>query len=366
MSRVIRSLMLCGTLAGVTVDAVAETPRRSIRQTSATLLEPEFAPRFDDDADEPSFEQQPFPRSGRFRDDQDDYSTEAPNWELPLDSRDNDLESPLGESPSDIFFNCDEQSFEWQVLPPGLMYQSYLAGPKEPRFNTLWLRDRNGKLNWETSMGGRIGILRYGTRGVIFPQGWQLDMEGASQTRVLPQQQSDLEAVDFRFGILSTWRRGAWAVKAGYYHISSHLGDEFLLTHPGYPRLNYVRDSLVTGVSYDVLLQGRPDVRVYGEVAYAAGHEGGALPLEFQFGSEYSPFLFNGLRGMPFAAVNWHVREDHNWTTGRNVVAGWQWRGEDTNHRYRIGLQYYNGPSLQFAFSGQTETVFGWGMWFDY
>lgn len=265
-------------------------------------------------------------------------------------------------------WEAEKGSSEWdfQLFPAGLMYHSYLAGPKEPRFNAVWLRDRNGKLNWETQLGGRWGVLRFGDLTAVNPNGWQLDIEGGAQARVLPNVESDLEAVDFRIGVVVTNRFGLWASKTGYYHLSSHLGDEFLIKNPGFQRLNYVRDALVFGLSRDVLWKGRPDFRLYAETAYAVNHEVGK-PWEFQTGVEYSPLLFNGLRGSPFWAVNGSFREDRSWdAAGININAGWQWRSPATNQRFRVGLQYYSGDSLQWSFPGQKESMFGAGLWFDY
>lgn len=259
-----------------------------------------------------------------------------------------------------------ERRVGWQYMPTGLMYHSYLAGMKEPRFNTTWLRDQNGKLNWENQLGGRVGVVRYGEYGAINPNGWQFDIEGGSQVRLLPDQNTDVEAVDFRVGFLLTRRKGLWSGKAGYYHVSSHLGDEFLIAHPGFNRLNYVRDSIIFGVARDLTIGGRPDMRVYGEYANALNAEIGQ-PSEFQFGLEYSPLVFNGWRGSPFWAINGSFREDRNWDAkSMNMVAGWQWRSEATNQRFRIGGQLYDGDSPQYSFPGKKETMYGWGMWFDY
>src|SRR5712691_3151622 len=49
----------------------------------------------------------------------------------------------------------------FQILPTGLMYRSYLAGEKEPRFQSVWLNETGRGLVWETQMGGRVGLLRY-------------------------------------------------------------------------------------------------------------------------------------------------------------------------------------------------------------
>ena len=252
-------------------------------------------------------------------------------------------------------------AWECQLLPAGLLYQSYLAGEKEPRISSANLYESDRGMVWDVTLGGRVGLWRYGTRDPLHPQGIQFDIEGAAMVRLDPEHNTDVEATDFRFGFLVTWRRGPLATKTGYYHISSHLGDEFLLSNPGFKRLNYVRDSAIAGISYDVT----PEVRVYSEIGYAIGHEGGALPLEFQYGAEYSPTTTSWWGG-PFAAVNGHTREERNWASSINFVGGWQWRGDQTQHRFRVGMQYYQGPALQYSFVGRDETLLGGGLWFDY
>jgi uncharacterized protein DUF1207 len=266
------------------------------------------------------------------------------------------------QEPGDVVNVQDEEdAYEWQVMPVGLMYKAYLAGEKESRMSSVWLSSpgRHG-LVWENTLGGHVGLLRYGNRDAINPEGWQLDLEGAAMPRVDTGNNDDLEAVDFRAGFLSTWRKGPNAYKAGYYHLSSHAGDEFLLRVPTYHRLNYVRDSLIVGWTR-FLTQ---NAQAYGEFAYAFNAEDGAQPIELQYGLQYSPMVF-GLRGAPFAAINGHTRQDFGWVTSVNITAGWQWRGY-SNHLWRFGMQYYKGPALQWEFAGQRETLTGAGMWMDY
>ena len=250
---------------------------------------------------------------------------------------------------------------EWQLMPVGLMYKAYLAGEKESRISSVWFSSpgRQGVV-WENTLGGHVGLLRYGTTNSIKPEGWQLDLEGAAMPRIDMGHSDDLEACDFRAGLLITRRKENNAFKFGYYHLSSHLGDEYLLRNPGYNRLNYVRDSLIIGWTHHL----SDNAQIYAEVADAMNHECGAKPLEFQYGIQYSPLAF-GLIGAPFAAINGHTRQDFGFVTSVNAMAGWQWRGA-SNHTYRVGMQYYTGPALQWEFAGQKETLTGAGMWMDY
>ncbi len=141
------------------------------------------------------------------------------------------------------------ESWDWWLLPEGLLYKSYIAGEKEPRFSTAFLAEKGGDILWDTVLGGRVGVVRYGTERGIQPEGVQLDLEGGAFVRLLPQDERDVNAVDFRFGVPLTYREGPFQAKFGYYHISSHLGDEYLLKNPGIDRINYVRDALVLGIA---------------------------------------------------------------------------------------------------------------------
>ena len=258
---------------------------------------------------------------------------------------------------------ADRDAWTLQVMPLGLMYGSYLAGAKEPRFASYWSTDKELGQIWDTTLGGRLGLLRYGTPGAVRPEGWQVDLEGGVQTRLDPNADSSpLLSADFRVGVPVTWAQDRWQFKTGYYHISAHLGDEYLLMNPGARRINYVRDALLLGVGYFWTER----LRLYGETAYAVSADDGAEPWEFQFGAEWTPAHNTGLRGAPFAAVNGHLREEVNFGGNLVVQAGWAWRQSPRGSLFRIGLEYFNGMSDQYEYFDRSEQRFGWGFWADF
>ncbi|MDZ4685456.1 MAG: hypothetical protein SH850_10370, partial [Planctomycetaceae bacterium] len=106
-----------------------------------------------------------------------------------------------------------DDPWRWQLLPDGLMYKSYVAGEREPRLSTAFLQESGGAMLWDSALGGRVGIVRYGTDRSIEPYGWQLDVEGAAFVRLLPGEDRDVQAVDFRAGVPLTYRDGQWQYK---------------------------------------------------------------------------------------------------------------------------------------------------------
>lgn len=254
-----------------------------------------------------------------------------------------------------------DEPWTWQIVPSGLMYKSYLAGGREPRFASQWVRMRNERWMLDATLGGRVGILRYGTNNALWPQGWQLDFEGAAFPRIDLDNDRDMVSADYRFGIPLTTRRGCWEAKLAYYHLSSHLGDEFMVRHPGYPRINYVRDAAVLGMAIYL----SPNLRLYSEADWAFNTDGGAKPWEFQFGVDFSPAEPTGGWGAPFFAINAHLREANDFGGNMTVQSGWQWRG-CTGHLCRVGMQYFNGMSDQTQFYNTFEEQIGIGLWYDF
>ncbi|WP_218932158.1 DUF1207 domain-containing protein [Adhaeretor mobilis] len=256
---------------------------------------------------------------------------------------------------------CCGHDYAWRLLPQGVIYRSYLAGAKESRFRSVWNNQKADGDNWDISLGGRATIVRYGTSGNVRPEGFELGIEGAGLTRLDPDEDHDVAATDYRFGIPLTWGDSHQQFKVAYYHLSSHVGDEFILKNPTFDRLNYSRDVIVIGYS----VYPREKVRLYGEAGYAF-RDDVAEPWEFQFGIDYAPVSATGFRGAPFAAVNGHLREEVDFGGNFVVQAGWAWRRSPASGMFRLGMEYYNGKDDQFSFFDNSVQKTGFGVWYDY
>jgi hypothetical protein len=189
----------------------------------------------------------------------------------------------------------------------------------------------------------------------------RISIEGAGLPRLDIQEDSDLVSADFRFGIPIVYGTETFQAKVAYYHLSSHLGDEYLLKHPDFPRLNYSRDVLVNGYSWYAL----PDLRLYTEASWAFTSDV-SEPWEFLFGVDYSPAGPTGIHGAPFAVVAGHLRQEVDFGGNLVVQAGWAWRGSPGDGLLRMGFEYFNGKSDQFSFFNESESRSGIGIWYDF
>jgi hypothetical protein len=149
----------------------------------------------------------------------------------------------------------------------------------------------------------------------------------------------------------------------GYAHISSHLGDEYAISHPGSlaQRINYVRDAIEFGSSYYIV----PACRLYGEIDWAFHRSGGAEPLNLEFGTEVSRPGPTGGSFVPFVAINARSREEHDFGGDIALQAGWL-RRNILGQTLRLGGHYYNGKSSQSQFFTNSEEQVGLGIWYDF
>jgi hypothetical protein len=253
------------------------------------------------------------------------------------------------------------QAYAWHLVPGDVLFQSFVAGTHQPRMAAEMVNDHRQGVLLDVALGSRVSIVRYGTVGPD-AEGWELQVYGAALTRLSMERQSDVEATDYVFGVPIVYRKGGTAVRFGYDHVSSHIGDEFMLKNPDWQRINYVRDALAFAVVREVL----PAVQVYGESSWAFHPDGGAGRWHFQFGSEYQPYVPPGWHGAPVVAVNTLLRQEFDFRGNFTAVAGWQWRGEQIDNLLRLGLIYYTGKSRQFSFYDKNETLTGAGIWYDF
>jgi hypothetical protein len=275
--------------------------------------------------------------------------------------------------------NVRAERWTWQILPDGFIYHNYLAATQN-RLGGLLNYDPDIKWNADVTLGGRAPLLRYGNKSALFPEGWQLDLEGSAHLRLGLMEQMDMEANDFRAGLPLSYGTKIWQVRTGYYHISSHTGDERILRYrytgepqfdprenrykdEGPHRLNYVREAWLLSYSY----RPTPNTRLYAEVDYAFWKGERTKPWHFQFGAEYSPlYPARGGWGTPFAAINVRLMQEHDFDGNLTLQTGWQWRGS-RNELFRIGFQYFTGASEQYTFLYHPrEHKVGFGVWYDF
>jgi hypothetical protein len=270
-----------------------------------------------------------------------------------------------GDSFKERWIDPDSTKEAWtsQILPQGLMYPSYLAGRKESRLESVINYTEGYGALWDITLGGRAPIWRYGTTDVVHPEGWELELEGAALLRLDWERHRNLAATDYRAGVPIVYGTRRWQFKTGYYHVSSHLGDNYL-TDNFRPRVHYSRDSVMFGLAVKPV----DDVRLYAEVDYAFHTGKTADPVELQFGLEYSPQFnpnMSNWAARPFFATHAHLYQERDFGGYWTTQTGIQWRSA-TNALMRVGAEYFQGGDDLYQFHTRFQRKYGAGFWFDF
>ncbi len=200
---------------------------------------------------------------------------------------------------------------------------------------------------------------------IFAPEGQlQFDLEGALWAIFQPTMESSpLVNADYFIGAALTYRLYCWSLRLRGYHISSHIGDEFLLNHPDFNRKNPSAEFIDLFASYDM----SDDLRLYAGVGYVPFSDP-TFPCKnwfFQGGAEaYLPwFRFvscaNMLEGRPYFAMNFLFREDVNMEIDQTYVLGYEFaKLTGLERKFRIYMEYHDGYSLEGQFCLQRTDYF--------
>jgi hypothetical protein len=167
---------------------------------------------------------------------------------------------------------------------------------------------------------------------------------------------SPLINADYYGGVHLTYAFDQWSFRLRLYHISSHIGDEYLLNHPNFDRRNPSAETLDFFASYYFT----PEIRVYGggglivnrDNSFKSGRvliEGGTEIRLNGFGF-YSPC--NAILGRPFYAMHFRYKNDFKKHIDQTYVLGYEFaKLTGLQRRVRAWVEYHDGYSVDGQFS---------------
>ncbi|WP_419950978.1 DUF1207 domain-containing protein [Candidatus Palauibacter sp.] len=190
---------------------------------------------------------------------------------------------------------------------------------------TFWIsRDPDGPVEYAGSIqGGAFS---------------RFDLTGPDQTLI---------EVHYRIGVLFRARLGALAARAEFYHVSSHLGDEFLLDTGALP-ISTSREGI------EVLVQGSPfsGLTVYGGPGVLLRTSRDFDAVSFRAGADWESSSV--ARARLYASADLFAWAELGWEP---ALAGEV--GAAIGRGARLGLVLGLGPSRAEQFFRQSERLFG-------
>jgi hypothetical protein len=216
------------------------------------------------------------------------------------------------------------------------------------------------------SFGDRFPIYRWLNVGPFYGD-MEIGIEGAAWAYFNMSNEGDLINTDYYAGIPLTYAFDNWAFRLRMYHVSAHLGDEYIITHPDVTRLNYSFEALDFFALYDF----SRSLRGYGGIGWVvrSDKEDPVDPLYVEGGAEVRLFgtrdFLKSLYLQPFYAMHFRFWQDHDWQRDMNFSLGVELsKLKNVGRKMRIYAVYHDGQSYVGQFSKE-ETKY-WGLGFGY
>ncbi len=249
-------------------------------------------------------------------------------------------------------------------FPVGDLFWPLIADPKQPQFFVGYRRYNTqvGEINiTAVGYGETFGFYYRSGRGPI--DGLQVNISGGLFAQFnMDTSSKDLINADYTIGFPVTYRRGHSSARLRFYHQSSHLGDEYILSNNP-QRINLSFESLEFVISRDWI-----PLRVY-------------LGGEYLFRrdpSDLKRFLFHGgieLYGSldPNKNSRWitgfdiKAMEEHEWSIDSSLSLGREFgAARPGNRRLRIMLEGYKGHTPYGQFYKEKIYYYGLGVYLGF
>ena len=240
------------------------------------------------------------------------------------------------------------------------LFPTEIANPRQPCFS-CGLRDHDkigGPLASAVVIGAQFPVYRWAN----FKGGeLQLEIEGAAFTVFnLRDQSFPMINADYYAGVPLTFAKGPAAYRLRLYHISSHVGDEFLGEHRHFNRKNKSFEAIDISEDYQVTSH----LRFYGTLGAVvlSDPEMRMKPMYVEYGFEArGPRSdFSQLFGQPFLAIHMENWQDVKFALDTTYALGYEWgKINGIGRKVRMFLEYHQGFSTEGQFSRHRTKFLG-------
>ena len=160
---------------------------------------------------------------------------------------------------------------------------------------------------------------------------------------------ADLINADYYVGIPWAYAYDNWSHRFRLYHVSTHLGDEFIFKHPKFVKNKVSFEAIDFYSSYQLT----EAIRLYGGVGWIFSKKN---PLYTEWGTELRLLghknLYYGLYGQPFLAMHFHLESGKKAKNSVTYALGYEWsKLQGIGRKMRLFFQYHDGYSVDGQFS---------------
>lgn len=180
----------------------------------------------------------------------------------------------------------------------------------------------------------------------------------------------ELVNTDYLVGIPLTYAFDQWSFRLRIYHVSSHLGDEFLCNHE--KEVERRRNPSMEAIDFFSSYQFSSGLRGYfgPGVVFHSDRSFHIKPLYIEYGVELrilgSRFDYHRLYGTPFFAIHLENWQQRDWDWDLTVKLGYELsKLQGVGRKMRVYIDYHHGYSYEGQFFNRRtqygEFGFSWG-----
>lgn len=247
----------------------------------------------------------------------------------------------------------------WGIwLPEGPpAFRPFVADPRQITYSVGWRFDDRvlGKNLIPVSYGDTLAIYRWIDLW-YFRGDLQLEIEGALWATFDPlHDSSPLIDADYYVGFPITYLWENWALRLRAYHISTHIGDEFLLDHPHFRRVN----PSIEAIDLSFSNQFTREIRLYGvfgwiccqDDSFRVGRFYVETGLELRLPQLGYRDYCDRLYGEPYLGMHFRFRDDFENHIDATYALGWEWgKYSGLRRKLRFFMMYHDGYTLEGQF----------------
>lgn len=261
--------------------------------------------------------------------------------------------------------DCPNPTYRRRLLPDyPILWEPWIANPREVMCSLAYRQgDRVlAPSVGAVSFGSEFPIYRFaGVNAFSYKSDIEFSIEGCLYAvfNLNPNTPPNytfnhaLINADYYIGIPVTLAHDDWTFRFRLYHISSHLGDQFLLLNPNFARKNLEFEAIDLKVNYQL----NRCLMLYAAIGdyIISDSDFPMKTLYFDYGFQYFyPWIYdkcNDILWEPFLAAFFQNQQFENWTFNQNLSLGIRSRHLDGNStRMAFSLEYYNGRSQDGMF----------------
>lgn len=253
------------------------------------------------------------------------------------------------------------------LAPTSHIYSPYLADPRRVTFGFQFIGISQSEIpdtglsRFGLRMGGRLELFNW-TRQAEPSRQLQANLEIGFRGQFDLKHNLDNIGWDGSYGLLLSYRHNpAFAWRVGFYHTSSHIGDEYA-QRTGRTRIAYTREEILAGMQINLT----PTWQYYLEAG--SGYNQYKKPLQRRYraqtGIQYQQtgFAISQRLGW-YAALDLSAYEERDWNTNKALQVGFAFAARP--HTWRLALDYYDGQSVLGEFFMYDEKYVSLSLYLD-